>query len=81
MASIADLEGEIKLSTLSPRLNKYFKSIGKEGISFRNFAKNHGIPKSRYTALEILQIYFSDLIGLRVEGTVVYIWRITENKK
>lgn len=76
MASLKGMEGEIKLSTLSPRLNRYLKSIGEEPMSFRNFGKKYGIPKNSNTGLDILTKYFSDVVGFRKEGTVVYIWII-----
>jgi len=75
MEALEDLEGEIQLSTLSVRLSRYLKSIGKESMSFRNFAKKYGIPKTSFSASEILEHYFGDLLGFRIEGTVVYIWK------
>ena len=74
-ALLEDLEGEIQLSTLSVRLTRYLKSIGEESMSFRNFAKKYGIPKTSFSAAEILEHYFGDLLGFRIEGTVIYIWK------
>lgn len=76
IGALENLEGEIQLSTLSARLSRYLKSIGEESMSFRNFAKKYGIPKASFSAAEILEHYFGELVGFRVEGTVIYIWKI-----
>lgn len=80
LKALQDVEGEFKLSTLSTMLEDYLDSVGLAPMSFKQFAKSHGIP-ARRTAVEILDHYFSDTLAYRRQETMVFVCRIDHKEE
>jgi hypothetical protein len=80
LKALQDVEGEFKLSTLSTMLEDYLDSVGLAPMSFKQFAKSHGIP-ARRTAVEILDHYFSDTLAYRRQETMVFVCRIDHEEE
>lgn len=78
---ISKEEGKVRLTTISQRVSKHLASMKSEPMSFKKFAKHHGIP-SRYSLVDIIEHYFSDSLAYKRQGdTLVFVWRIDHEEE